>query len=200
MAKQFISIVEIPILHDILHEIKNHFSFKILNFVNTQNFLKEINKESFESGNTITITISKKNNQQLLSNKEINTNFLILLESKPIKINELIDKINILFIKKKYDSQSQLKIKNFILNINSRIISYKGNELKLTEREIDIILFLNENEAPQPVINLQNKVWKYSNSLETHTVETHIYRLRKKIKNIFNDDSFILSLKEGYKI
>tara|TARA_B110000967_G_C18561733_1_gene400458 strand:- start:59 stop:661 length:603 start_codon:yes stop_codon:yes gene_type:complete len=200
MTKQFINIVEIPILHDILHEIKNLFSFKILNFVNTHNFLKDINKESFETGNSITITISKKSNQQLLLNKEINTNFLILLESKPIKINELIDKINILFIKKKYDSQSQLKIKNFILNINSRIISYKGNELKLTEREIDIILFLNENEAPQPVISLQNKVWKYSNSLETHTVETHIYRLRKKIKNIFNDDSFILSLKEGYKI
>mgnify|MGYP006090906619 CR=1 FL=1 len=200
MTKQFINIVEIPILHDILHEIKNLFSFKILNFVNTHNFLKDINKESFEIGNSITITISKKSNQQLLLNKEINTNFLILLESKPIKINELIDKINILFIKKKYDSQSQLKIKNFILNINSRIISYKGNELKLTEREIDIILFLNENEAPQPVISLQNKVWKYSNSLETHTVETHIYRLRKKIKNTFNDDSFILSLKEGYKI
>jgi len=200
MTKQFINIVEIPILHDILHEIKNLFSFKILNFVNTHNFLKDINKESFETGNSITITISKKSNQQLLLNKEINTNFLILLESKPIKINELIDKINILFIKKKYDSQSQLKIKNFILNINSRIISYKGNELKLTEREIDIILFLNENEAPQPVISLQNKVWKYSNSLETHTVETHIYRLRKKIKNTFNDDSFILSLKEGYKI
>ena len=200
MTKQFINIVEIPILHDILHEIKNLFSFKILNFVNTHNFLKDINKESFETGNSITITISKKSNQQLLLNKEINTNFLILLESKPIKINELIDKINILFIKKKYDSQSQLKIKNFILNINSRIISYKGNELKLTEREIDIILFLNENEAPQPVISLQNKVWKYSNSLETLTVETHIYRLRKKIKNTFNDDSFILSLKEGYKI
>jgi len=200
MTKQFINIVEIPILHDILHEIKNLFSFKILNFVNTHNFLKDINKESFETGNSITITISKKSNQQLLLNKEINTNFLILLESKPIKINELIDKINILFIKKKYDSQSQLKIKNFILNINSRIISYKGNELKLTEKEIDIILFLNENEAPQPVISLQNKVWKYSNSLETHTVETHIYRLRKKIKNTFNDDSFILSLKEGYKI
>ena len=84
--------------------------------------------------------------------------------------------------------------------MNSRIISYQKDKLKLTEREIDIILFLKERNSPQPVKNLQNEVWKYSSTLETHTVETHIYRLRKKIKDQFNDDEFIFSLKDGYKI
>ena len=197
MAKQFISIVEISILHDILNELKTLFSFKIFNFIKTNDFLEETN-ESFDITNSI--IISKKHNHQLLSSKKIVTNNLILLEDKPIKIGQLLDKINVLLIKKKYNFQSQLNIKSYSLNINSRIISFNGNELKLTEREIDIILFLNEKKFPQSVDNLQNEVWRYSSTLETHTVETHIYRLRKKIKSRFKDDNFILSLKEGYKI
>jgi len=197
MAKQFISIVEISILHDILNELKTLFSFEIFNFINTNDFIKET-KESSDIANSI--IISKKYNHQLLSSKKIATNGLILLEDKPIKIGQLLDKINVLLIKKKYNFQSQLNIKSYSLNINSRIISSKGDELKLTEREIDIILFLNEKKVPQSVDNLQNEVWRYSSTLETHTVETHIYRLRKKIKSSFKDDNFILSLKEGYKI
>jgi hypothetical protein len=197
MAKQFISIVEISILHDILNELKTLFSFKIFNFINTNDFLKETN-ESSDIANSI--IISKKYNHQLLSSKKIATNGLILLEDKPIKIGQLLDKINVLLIKKKYNFQSQLNIKSYSLNINSRIISSNGNELKLTEREIDLILFLYEKKLPQSVENLQNEVWRYSSALETHTVETHIYRLRKKIKSRFKDDNFILSLKEGYKI
>ena len=198
MTKQFISIVEISTLDDILSEIKALFSFKILNFINSKDFFKEIDSENHEIVSSI--IISKKNNHSLLSSSKINTNSLILLDVKPIKIGQLIDRINILLIKKKYNFQSHLNIKNYILNINSRIISDKKDQLKLTEREIDIILFLNKKKTAQPVINLQNEVWKYLNTLETHTVETHIYRLRKKIKSTFNDDNFILSLKEGYKI
>jgi|TARA_B100000787_G_scaffold168911_1_gene158705 hypothetical protein len=198
MTKQFVSIVEISTLDDILSEIKALFSFKILNFINSKDFFKEIDSENHEIVSSI--IISKKNNHSLLSSSKINTNSLILLDVKPIKIGQLIDRINILLIKKKYNFQSHLNIKNYILNINSRIISDKKDQLKLTEREIDIILFLNKKKTAQPVINLQNEVWKYLNTLETHTVETHIYRLRKKIKSTFNDDNFILSLKEGYKI
>jgi len=197
MAKQFISIVEISILHDILYEIKTLFSFKIFNFENINDFLNVINNNPDVSNSVI---ISKNNDHHLLSSKKVDTNGLILLKDKPIKIGELIDKINVVFIQKKYNFQSQLNIKSYILNINSRVISFKGDELKLTEREIDIILFLNEKQLPQSVDNLQNEVWRYSSTLETHTVETHIYRLRKKIKTTFKDDNFILSLKEGYKI
>jgi DNA-binding response OmpR family regulator len=197
MAKQFISIVEISMLHDILNEIKTLFSFKIFNFINTNDLLKETN-ESSDIANSI--IISKKDNHELLSSKKIVTNGLILLDDKPLKIGQLLDKINVLLIKKKYNFQSHLNIKSYSLNTNSRIISSNGNELKLTEREIDIILFLNEKKLPQSVDNLQNEVWRYSSTLDTHTVETHIYRLRKKIKSRFKDDNFILSLKEGYKI
>ena len=73
-------------------------------------------------------------------------------------------------------------------------------ELKLTEREIDTVLFLKNENKPVNVNILQKKVWKYGEDLETHTVETHIYRLRKKIKDTFNDDTFIQSKKDGYII
>ena len=122
------------------------------------------------------------------------------MDTWPLKIEKLHDEINIHLIKQKYNFLSKLDIKNYSLNLNSRIISNKINELKLTEKEIDIILFLKDQSIPQSVNTMQNKVWGYSSDLETHTVETHIYRLRKKIKDKFNDDSFIISEDSGYKI
>ena len=199
MTKSFISIVEIFTLYEVLIEIKSSFSFGIFNYANTENFINHVNKKkSLENLNSI--IIAKKNNNDLLSSKIINTNSLILIDDTPIIINSLLDKINILFIKQKYDYQSQFIIKNYTINLNSKVISNQECNLKLTEREIDIILFLKKKKTPQSVNDLQNEVWKYSGGLETHTVETHIYRLRKKIKNKFDDDNFIISLKEGYKI
>ena len=174
------------------------FSFQIFNFINTKDFLNQRNNNNLDVLNSI--IISKKNNNFLLSSAIINLKDIILIDDSPIIIDQLLDKINILLIKKKYDFQSQLNIKNYTINLNSKIISKNSNSLKLTEREIDIILFLKEKEFPQSVITLQSEVWNYSAKLETHTVETHIYRLRKKIKNQFNDENFILSLKNGYKI
>jgi len=72
--------------------------------------------------------------------------------------------------------------------------------LKLTEKEIEIILYLNERKTKHNVSDLQKNIWGYSVDMETHTVETHIYRLRKKIKDKFNDDNFILSHEDGYFI
>ena len=63
-----------------------------------------------------------------------------------------------------------------------------------------MILYLNNKKKPCSVNELQESVWKQSTDLETHTVETHIYRLRKKIKNKFNDENFIISSKKGYEI
>jgi len=198
MTNQFVSIVEISTLHDILIEIKSVFSFKISNFKNTHDFLNKQNTENSDVLNSI--IICKKNNNHLLSSKIINSKNLVVIEDIPIRIGPLLDKINILLIKKKYNFQSKLNIKNYTIDLNSKIISNQISTLKLTEREIDIILFLKEKESPQSVNDLQNKIWNYSNNLETHTVETHIYRLRKKFKNHFNDNDFILSLKNGYKI
>ncbi len=196
MTKQFINIVEISILYDIFDEIKSSLSFQVNNYPITSDFLEQDSEKNLENLNSITIT--KKNNQQLLSSEKINNKNLILLEEAPVKIEQLLDQINIYLIKKKYDFQSHLNIKNYNLNLNSRIISHQNKNLKLTEREIDIILFLHQKKTPQSVDTLQNEVWKFTNILETHTVETHIYRLRKKIKDKFNDDQFIISKEEGY--
>ena len=79
-------------------------------------------------------------------------------------------------------------------------MSSQNKRLKLTEREMDIIIFLNENKKPQKINDLQSKVWDYSSELETHTVETHVYRLRKKISGKFHDENFLISTDEGYFI
>ena len=198
MTKQFINIVEISILYDIFDEIKSSLFFQVNNYPITSDFLEQDSEKNLENLNSI--TIAKKNNQQLLSSEKINNKNLILLEETPVKIEQLLDQINIYLIKKKYDFQSHLNIKDYNLNLNSRIISHQNKNLKLTEREIDIILFLHQKKTPQSVDTLQDEVWKFTNTLETHTVETHIYRLRKKIKDKFDDDQFIISKEEGYLI
>jgi len=198
MFKQSVSLVEFPNLYNILYEINNLFSFNIFNYENSKQFLQEIESNNVECINS-TIIVNKKN-QLLLSNNKINNNNILLLNKLPLKIEKIFDEINIQLIKQKYNFHSKLNIKDYTLNFNTRIISDQKKELKLTEREIDIILFLKNKNTPQSVSMLQNKVWGYSFDLETHTVETHIYRLRKKIKDKFNDENFIISEDEGYQI
>ena len=118
----------------------------------------------------------------------------------PIDIISFLEKINIQIIKHNYNNQSKIKINNYYLDLNSRTIHKEERTLKLTEREVDIILFLNDQDQPKKINNLQEKVWGYSSDLETHTVETHIYRLRKKISENFKDNNFIISTDDGYII
>ena len=73
-------------------------------------------------------------------------------------------------------------------------------KLKLTEKEINTITYLSKQDKPTSINELQEQVWSYQSDMETHTVETHIYRLRKKISNSFNDNKFIVSKKNGYQI
>ena len=79
-------------------------------------------------------------------------------------------------------------------------MQFEKKSLQLTEKEMKIISFLNNSEGPVTINKLQSEVWGYKSKLETHTVETHVYRLRKKVEKKFNDKSFIISLKNGYKI
>ena len=198
MFNQFVSIVEFPLLYNILKEIENLFNFNINNYNNSSDFIKEVDKNNTECLNSI-IILEKKNNL-LSSHIQINESAIVIIDSLPLKIEKFIDIINTQLIKQKYNFQSKLNIKNYILNLNSRTISSPNKELKLTEKEVDIIMFLNESKIPQSINVLQNKVWGHSFKLETHTVETHIYRLRKKIKDQFNDDNFITSHDAGYLI
>ena len=198
MLKQSVSLVEFQNLYNILIEIDYLFAFKIFNYKTTEDFLNQIESDNIECKDSA-IIINKKNNL-LYSNNKININNLLVLDKLPVKFEKILDIINTQLIKQKYNFQSKLNIKDYVLNLNSRIIFNKKKELKLTEREIDIILFLKSKNIPQSVDILQNEVWGYSSDLETHTVETHIYRLRKKIKDAFNDDNFILSSNDGYSI
>ena len=93
-----------------------------------------------------------------------------------------------------------MNIGSYHLNLNSRKITRENINLDLTERETNLIVYLNKSKLPVKVDELQKEVWGHSSELDTHTVETHIYRLRKKVNEKFGDTNFILSLKNGYKI
>jgi len=213
MVKQIINIICIPILYNILDEIKDNLSFKVKNFNNEDEFLKLLNENKTDHKKFFIITTIHKKNFFLKKNFNIKNIFFFLENNNeqnfnqnynifkyPIEINNLIEKINIQLIKQKYDFQSKIKLKNYSLDLNSRIITKNNKNLKLTEREMDIVLFLNDSTKPQKINVLQNQVWKYLSTLETHTVETHIYRLRKKMNDNFKDDNFIISSDAGYFI
>ena len=193
MSKSVVNIIDFPVLYNVLFEVKDFLNFEVVNYENENVFLEKIEKENSIKNYTI---VTKK----FLNNKNINQKSIIYLDNTPINFISLIDKINTNLLKQRFSFQSNINIKNYSLNLNSRVISRNKNELKLTEREIEIILFLNDKNKPQNINILQKEVWSYATDLETHTVETHIYRLRKKISDKFNDSDFILSSKEGYLI
>ena len=118
----------------------------------------------------------------------------------PIKLSQLLENLNIQLLKRKFAHQSKIEIKNYLIDLNSREIFLNNTKLKLTEKEINTIIYLSNKKTPVSIHELQTKVWGYQSGMETHTVETHIYRLRKKILKSFNDESLILSKKNGYQI
>ena len=103
-------------------------------------------------------------------------------------------------MRNQFNDQSNIYINNYFINLNSREISNGDLKLRLTEKEINLILYLYKNNNPIKVEELESNVWKYQSDIETHTVETHIYRLRKKLIKVFADDNFITSSKNGYQI
>ena len=107
--------------------------------------------------------------------------------------------ININFLKNKFYNQSNIRIGKYNLDLNSRKISFQDKNLDLTERETNLIIFIHDKKSVT-IKDLQKNVWNYSPNLETHTVETHIYRLRKKMKEIFEDGNFISNNNNGYSI
>ena len=193
MSKSVVNIIDFPVLYNVLFEVKEFLNFEVVNHESINVFLEKIQKDS-STKNSIIVT------KNFLNHKDINQKSIINLDNKPINFLSLIDRVNTNLLKQKYSFQSSINIKDYTLNLNSRVISQKKNELKLTEREIDIILFLKDQKKPQNINILQKEVWSYSENLETHTVETHVYRLRKKISDTFKDENFIISLKEGYSI
>ena len=189
MIKQNVNIVNFNTLYEILEEIKENLSFNITKYENEKDLTKHKSNDLEDS--LIIINSNKKN----LGEKN-----LLVFNELPISLGKLIELINISLIKMRFNRQSHINIKKYKLNLNSKIFSKNKINLKLTEKEIESILYLDSKKNKQNVLDLQKDIWKYSPDLETHTVETHIYRLRKKINDKFNDKDFIISDSEGYFI
>jgi len=194
MTKHNIFIINFNLLYEILEEIKEHLSFEIKKY-NSVDDLNIANNSDIKDC-LIILNFDKK----LLLKENLGSRNFLYLKDFPISLDKLIESINVNLIKIKFNHKSKIDIKGYELNLNSKFFSKKGINLKLTEKEIEIILYLNKNKVAHNVLDLQKNIWGYVSNMETHTVETHIYRLRKKINDKFNDEKFILSLKNGYFI
>ena len=194
MIKQNVYIINYNSLYEILDEIKENLSFNIIKFEDEDNFIS-----NFDLDTTNSLIVSKPSNK-LLVNKKITELFLLNISDFPVPLSKLLELINIKFIKLRFNYQSKIEIKGYQLNFNSKFFIKNNLSLKLTEKEIEIILYLNQTKMVHDVEDLQKNIWGYSMDMETHTVETHIYRLRKKILKIFGDDKFIITEKNGYQI
>ena len=181
---QSLVILKFPVLFNILNEIKSNLNFNIEHFNNYK--FKDISNE-------VNLVVLSSENKIRFQNQ-------IKIDNYPINIEKLIEIINIQFLKNKFIQQNNFKAGKYYINLNSRAMSFSDKSIKLTEKEMKIISFLINSKVPITINKLQSEVWGYKSKLETHTVETHVYRLRKKIEKEFQDKSFILSVKNGYKI
>ena len=191
---QNVFIINFNSLYEILDEIKENLSFKIIKIENEEDFEKKFDLDRLD------YLVISKTDYKLLPNINITEKNFLGFVDLPLSFKKLLELINIRLIKLKFNKQSKITIKGYELNLNSKFFSKGSLKLKLTEKEIEIILYLNNKKIKHNVADLQKNIWDYSTDMETHTVETHIYRLRKKISDIFKDEKFILSHKSGYFI
>ena len=183
MSSKVLFIYNFTKLFEILNEINEYLNFEI-KLIDEKKY-KEIDFENLQ--NFLIIQTEKcKNTRNCLE-----------LEKKPLSLTNLIQKINLCFLKNQFSNQSNLKMGKYFLDLNSRKINLENIYLDLTEKETELLLFMNSNKK-MSLREIQSKVWGYSKSSETHTVETHVYRLRKKMLETFEDNKFILHDKSGY--
>ena len=191
---QNVFVINFNSLYEILDEIKENLFFKVIKLEN-ENSIK--NKSDLDIINSLIIS---KTSHDLLSNKTITENNILNLNDSPMSLSKLLEFINLKLMKLKFSYQAKINVNDYELNLNSKLLSKDGLNLKLTEKEAEIILYLHETKKNRDVAGLKKNIWRYSVGMETHTVETHIYRLRKKILKIFDDKNFIVSQKDGYQI
>ena len=196
MVNQKLYIINLSNFYDILSELKEHINFDLLKFDNKDIFFDKYHNKSISIENSILI-VSETEYDFFVKN--ISEDQIIKFKP-PINILTFMEILNVRFIQKKYQDQSNVNIKDFFLDINSRVLKKDELSLKLTEREAEMLLFLKNSRKPVNVETLEKEIWQHSYDLETHTVETHIYRLRKKIKAEFGNDDLIKSNKNGYTI
>ena len=202
-----INLIGQSVLEEVLRENLKHINFEIKSFKK----FNEIIHDSKVKNSSILVTSLKDYDLFINSKLSIPVLFLNFGSKKsyttsaeiincPFQLNNFVERINVIFLKNKFLNNSNLNILNYEINLNSKEILRDGQKLKLTEREINFILFLKNSNSPQNIKSILKSVWKYSPNLETHTVETHVHRLRKKFFSHFKDDNFIKINKKGYFI
>ena len=189
-----------------LEEVKSFFTFQIStidpNFKNHQNSNfdaiitdhKMLNKIPNSLMSLPKILIKSKKNF-----KNINSQAKIIFKL-PLNIIKFNREIIELCKKNEFQKNSLIKIKDYILDKNERILKKGDKTLKITEKEIDFLCNLNNSKSPLSKKYILEKIWLYSPGTETHTIETHIYRLRHKVNKIFEDQNFIKNTKLGYSL
>ena len=199
-------------LNNCLNEIKEYLDFSLV-FFEENNFYKS----SLSSINCVLIENSITSNLLFIEsiNKIKNKPFLLLVPNDvsnsndlkfdekiflPFSLREINSKVDNLIISAKFNQNSSIKIKEYFVDKNEKKLKKSNISIPLTEREIQLILLLFNEAKPISKITILNKVWNYSQNADTHTIETHIYRLRKKIFNKFKDNNFIINSKAGYSI
>ena len=189
-----------------LEELKDYLNFK-LTFVE-----KEISEEALKSHDVLMLHqdgfIGDSLEKLLKDCKKIK--ILVSYNSKkkkdqfneviylPVKISDLNQIVENAVIKKNFNKNSSILIKQYKLDKNEKRLIKDKNFILLTEKEIQLLELFLDNKKPISKNIILKEVWRYSTSADTHTVETHIYRLRKKIKSKFSDENFILNNKDGY--
>jgi DNA-binding winged helix-turn-helix (wHTH) protein len=173
-------------LYKIFNEFGNFFNYELKKVQNNE----ELDKETNLSDNYLVIT----------HKLDLNCNNKIIFENMPLRISKIIEKINVNLLKNNFLKKSNIMVGKYKINLNSKEIFFDNISLKLTEKEIKMIIYISESLKPVTIDELQKKIWEYGQDLETHTVETHIHRLRKKILDNYNDRKFIISTKNGYQI
>ena len=190
-----------------LDEIQEYLRF---NLVTLDNFKDYDSSESYQGMIIHEDAFKDKSFKEMIKNQNINK--IVFYNSKKIEGLENTERLNLPasfdqinkivinnIVKKKFKINSSLKINNYKLDKNLRQLIKGSIHLDLTEKEIELIELLIKEEFIKKK-EILSTIWKYSEDADTHTVETHIYRLRKKIKDVFNDDTFIKSSKKGYTI
>ena len=198
--------------NDSLNEIKEYLNFSLVFY--SKDYLLE---SSISKINSVLIDIDVCSDLEILDSINMIKNKPTLLlkrknYSNPIKLvyNDVINlpsslieisnKITNLITSKKFIQNSSVKIKDYIIDKNERKLKKEKMSMIVTEREIQLIELLFNEKKPLSKNHILKRVWKYADNADTHTIETHIYRLRKKILSIFKDKNCIINSKDGYSI
>ena len=182
-----------------LNELRDYLKFNLLsNKPNSNSDIIFFHTEALKEKNT-KIILNNNNSIKICAGKKKDkiTNYDAYLEL-PTTLKEINLLIERTAAKQKFNMNSSIQIKSYLLDKNEKKLSKLKDFVILTEKEILLLELFLQQQEPISKNKILSTVWNYSPDADTHTVETHIYRLRKKISEKFTDEKFILNNKEGY--